>query len=154
MTSSMKYHSNDYSLQQGDSVHLPSGMYQSNLTNQRQHCETLLKCQSSMKAPLVADESGAVRFAAEYHGQPRPTHTERRYNCNQCSYQTSYRHNLRRHKRVHSGDFFHCHLCTCHFSDSYRLKLHLRVHAAKLMCGVCGKHFVTHDGLARHSKTH
>ncbi|XP_041370144.1 zinc finger and BTB domain-containing protein 26-like isoform X5 [Gigantopelta aegis] len=76
------------------------------------------------------------------------------FSCDQCPYQTIYRHVLKRHKRVHTGDFFQCHLCTCHFSDKLQLRHHLRGHAGNLRCKFCNKNFTYMSALKRHEKQH
>ncbi|XP_041368291.1 zinc finger and BTB domain-containing protein 11-like isoform X1 [Gigantopelta aegis] len=166
LTSVTECRTTGYSSQPGASVHTASVGEQSNILFPRYHRQTLLGSQSSpVKTSSFVSQSGTVKLdSGSDRGrfgslpgidvQSGGSSGGLRYSCNQCSYHTLYRHNLRRHKRIHSGDFFHCHLCTCHFSDSYRLKQHLKVHADKLPCQICGKLFFTHDGLARHTKTH
>ncbi|XP_041370149.1 zinc finger and BTB domain-containing protein 17-like isoform X9 [Gigantopelta aegis] len=76
------------------------------------------------------------------------------YSCDQCSYETIYRHVLKRHKRRHTGDFFRCHLCACHFSDKYQLRHHLNGHAGKLRCKICDRNFSDLSGLKQHEKNY
>ncbi|XP_041368297.1 zinc finger and BTB domain-containing protein 18-like isoform X6 [Gigantopelta aegis] len=87
--------------------------------------------------------------------ESRMAQSERRvFSCDTCTYQTVYQHALKRHKRVHTGDFFHCHLCRCHFSDRHRLMKHLTIHANTPTCRFCGKTYATHESLKRHERNH
>ncbi|XP_041368295.1 uncharacterized protein LOC121382774 isoform X4 [Gigantopelta aegis] len=74
------------------------------------------------------------------------------HKCDHCSYESIQMGNLKRHKRIHSGDFFMCHLCPCHFSDSHHLRLHLKGHDGKLKCQFCFKQFASKHGLDVHMK--
>ena len=76
------------------------------------------------------------------------------FSCDQCQFKTTYQHVLKRHKRVHTGDFFRCHLCKCHFSDKLQLSHHLRGHAGNLRCKFCNRNFTYMSALKRHEKIH
>ncbi|XP_041370150.1 zinc finger and BTB domain-containing protein 46-like isoform X10 [Gigantopelta aegis] len=78
----------------------------------------------------------------------------KKYKCSSCKYSTDYQHSLRRHQRLHTGEFFFCHICTCHFSDRHQLQYHLAGHAGNLRCTVCGRVFASFAGLKKHQKCH
>ncbi|XP_041370118.1 myoneurin-like isoform X7 [Gigantopelta aegis] len=73
--------------------------------------------------------------------------------CDQCSYQTKYRTNFLRHKRIHSGNYLQCHLCPRQFSDQSHLIYHLKGHAGMLMCLICNRKYTSIAGLQYHKKT-
>ncbi|XP_041370155.1 zinc finger and BTB domain-containing protein 46-like isoform X13 [Gigantopelta aegis] len=74
------------------------------------------------------------------------------FRCSYCSYKSNYSHGLKRHQRIHTGDFLRCHLCPSHFTEKYELTLHLKGHTGNLACKTCKKKYISKKGLNNHMK--
>lgn len=76
------------------------------------------------------------------------------YRCLHCNYETRYQQNMKRHQRMHTGNYFRCELCSNRFYDTYALSMHMKAHSGKLVCRLCGKKFSNMRGLNDHEKRH
>ncbi|XP_041370432.1 zinc finger protein 236-like isoform X1 [Gigantopelta aegis] len=76
------------------------------------------------------------------------------HKCQHCDFRTEYQGNLKRHMRVHTGEFFHCSLCPRHFSDKYELSIHMQLHTGTITCRYCGEEFTSKNRRWEHERQH
>ena len=73
------------------------------------------------------------------------------HSCAHCDYKTARKHDLTKHKVVHSRTH-ECHQCHKTFDTEARLKLHETFHSVGHKCGDCDLSYKSRRGLRRHIK--
>lgn len=86
--------------------------------------------------------------------QVTKTNPRNHYKCLHCNFETVYLFSMKRHTRMHSGDFLFCGLCSRYFYDANALATHMKAHSGELLCKFCGKQFISFNGLNVHQKRH
>ncbi len=70
------------------------------------------------------------------------------FKCNDCSFQTEFKFNLKRHMGKHLCMPEHkCTECTKSFKEKCELDHHLKGHMGELICTFCAKTFMSRQGL-------
>ncbi|XP_029299622.1 zinc finger protein Gfi-1b-like [Cottoperca gobio] len=77
------------------------------------------------------------------------------HSCKACGKTFHYMYTLRTHAQTHAVDKIHiCGICGKHLASKEGLVQHLQSHTKRNKCGICGKHFSNNSRLKRHSKFH
>ena len=92
--------------------------------------------------------------------QPKKTLNDAKkslYSCDQCSYTSERKGNLKTHMLVHSNEKpFACEQCDLSYTTSLALKTHMLKHSGErpFICTQCDTSFTTAGKLNRHTRTH
>ena len=107
-----------------------------------------LEVSDSIKTSTPAKDKGLV-----------PPASKKLLSCSQCSYETSYRFNLKRHSECHNDKTFLCDDVDCNktFSSAQSHNRHKRTHSQSapveiLICNSCAKEYKSKKGLDYHMK--
>lgn len=117
---------------------------------------------------VSGNEDSFAEFASTSHHRQRDFYssidhtrplqqTGRLLGCNQCGKQFSHLHQLKTHRRVHTGERpYSCPLCGKRFSQSSHIKRHMTVHTGErpFGCTLCGKRFSQSCTLKVHQRIH
>ncbi|XP_060080761.1 zinc finger protein 600-like [Ylistrum balloti] len=78
--------------------------------------------------------------------------TEARFKCDQCNYTTEHKYRIKRHQRIHKGDYFKCDLCNNKFTELCELRAHRqsRHEGITVKCELCGREFASKYALSHH----
>ena len=88
---------------------------------------------------------------------PKPTHVDKPYKCDQCTFCTAQYGSLTRHKKMHSKDtYFKCKLCDYTIARSEDFKIHMMGHRGEkpYKCDTCDFSTNRHESLRRHKMLH
>ncbi|XP_033742123.1 zinc finger and SCAN domain-containing protein 5B-like isoform X6 [Pecten maximus] len=108
-------------------------------------------------------DSAAASNAIETYNDPdlnsvlgrtnvKPWKTEARFKCDQCNYTTEHKYRIKRHQRIHKGDYFKCDLCNNKFTEMCELRAHRqsRHEGIAVKCEMCGREFASKYALSHH----
>ncbi|XP_063074787.1 zinc finger protein 275-like isoform X2 [Engraulis encrasicolus] len=87
----------------------------------------------------------------------QPGHGGRLFGCSQCGKEFHHLHQLKTHRRVHTGERpYSCPQCGKRFSQSSHIKRHMTVHTGErpFGCALCGKRFSQSCSLKVHQRVH
>ncbi|KAL2098012.1 hypothetical protein ACEWY4_007219 [Coilia grayii] len=120
--------------------------------------------------PLSCYEDGFVDFGTtsnhrladgfsspDHAGPPQPGPAGRLFGCSQCGKEFLHLHQLKTHRRVHTGERpYSCPQCGKRFSQSSHIKRHMTVHTGErpFGCALCGKRFSQSCSLKVHQRVH
>ncbi|XP_021362129.1 zinc finger Y-chromosomal protein-like isoform X7 [Mizuhopecten yessoensis] len=78
--------------------------------------------------------------------------TEPRFKCDQCKYTTEHKYRIKRHQRIHKGDYFKCDQCSNKFTELCELRAHRqsRHEGIAVKCEMCGREFASKYALSHH----
>jgi len=82
----------------------------------------------------------------------------RPYVCTVCCKRFTWRRNLNRHSRIHSGvkqdDMYSCTQCEKRYSSQHAMSLHMNIHGGMYKCSECGRCCRDSSELAIHRRSH
>nr|XP_027204656.1 zinc finger protein 808-like [Dermatophagoides pteronyssinus] len=82
---------------------------------------------------------------------------DKRYNCDQCDYATSYKSALKRHIRIHTGDKpYKCKQCEYSTAQHCNLQKHIRIHSGEkpFKCNQCQYATTDKSAFQKHIRIH
>ncbi|XP_034057883.1 zinc finger protein 835-like [Gymnodraco acuticeps] len=104
-----------------------------------------------------ASDSTSLKNRQESVSDSSRSAVKKLFGCSVCSKYFTYRSNVQRHMRVHTGEKpFSCSVCTKSFASSETLKKHMRIHTGEkpYRCSVCEKPFSQRENVKDHMKIH
>ncbi|KAJ2939903.1 hypothetical protein O0L34_g6609 [Tuta absoluta] len=111
------------------------------------------------KETFVCEVCGKVMLHRASLYTHMQSHLPPRHACDSCDYKTWHKHDLAKHKRIHSGvKMFQCEFCTASYHTSSNLRHHIRSNhenAPKtFQCRLCDRSFYDRTKLQRHVDAH
>lgn len=78
------------------------------------------------------------------------------YTCERCPYSTSFQHEMKHHRLLHSNKYFRCQECNLIFSSDLVFEQHMEIHKAEKLfkCTICQKNFRHDEELKIHKIKH
>ncbi len=86
------------------------------------------------------------------HGARESVRQSASYPCDLCDKEFSYKHVLKRHMQIHTGEFsYHCHICRRGFNEKGHYNSHMNKHEGKSFpCNYCSVRYSTEPSLKKH----
>ena len=111
---------------------------------------SLSSCTGASSSTVVKTEADS-NVIAEHQRDDKP----RPYQCTVCDKRFTRKHDLTRHREIHTGkNLYPCTQCERRFSSYYSFSQHMNIHRGKYKCTECGLCCQRSRDLARHKRTH